>query len=51
MSHVRQGLRKEARLKNQTDVGGQSQQGQAWGVVGIEDTGGLVSRRREALGT
>lgn len=53
MSQVGQGLRKESRLKkkSQTDLESQSQQGQAWAVVGIGDTGGFVSRRREALGT
>lgn len=37
--------------KKKTDMGSQSQPGQAWAVVGVKDTGGYVSRRKEALGT
>lgn len=48
---VRQGLGKKARLKNQTEVGGQSEQGRAWRGVGIEHTDGFVSGKRAALGT
>ena len=51
MSPVRQGPGKKPRLKNRTDVGGHSERGQAWGVVGVGHTDGFVSRRREALGT
>lgn len=37
--------------KKKTDMGSQSQPGQVWAMVGVKDTGGYVSRRKEALGT